>query len=261
MLNNLTPYRRAAIEHVLDSCPVFNGIPRDELNAIVELSALKTLAKGEYLFAQGAPSHGFYVVQSGAVRLYRVNSKGREQVIHVARAGESFGEESLFSDKGYFMNAAAAESTRVVFLAKAHIFQLLRTQKTLGLRLLQSMSEHMRQVVGLLDDLRLKDARTRLIHWLLEHCPQRGSHNPQEVCLSTSKNLLASELGMTSETLSRVLADFRQRRLLQVHRRTFRINSPVQLEQLASTELDGIAKNQRQTRPPQLAQQVHEVAC
>lgn len=258
MLNTLTPYRRAAIEHVLDSCPLFAGMARDEFNAVVDICALKSLAKGEYLFAQGAPSHGFYVVQSGAVRLYRVNGKGREQIIHVARAGESFGEESLFSDKGYMVNAAAAESTRVVFLAKAQIFQLLRTQRTLGLRLLQSISEHMRQVVGLLDDLRLKDARTRLIYWLLDHCPQRGSQGPQEVSLSTSKNLLASELGMTSETLSRVLADFRQRRILQVNRRTFRISSPIQLEQLASSDVEAARPRTSQSK---VLHEMEEVAC
>jgi CRP/FNR family transcriptional regulator, dissimilatory nitrate respiration regulator len=260
MLNTLTPYRRAAIEHILDCCPLFSGMPRDEFNAIVDVCVLKPLAKGEYLFAQGTSSHGFYVVQFGAVRLYRVNGTGREQIIHIARVGESFGEESLFSEKGYIVNASAAENTRVVFLGKAQIFQLLQTQRSLGVRLLQSISNQMRQVVGLLDDLRLKDARTRLLYWLLEHCPERGSHGPQEVSLSTSKNLLASELGMTSETLSRVLADFRQRRLLQVNRRIFRINSPVQLEQLATGQFAS-ARSRASHKDLVPASEMHEVAC
>jgi CRP/FNR family transcriptional regulator len=54
-----------------------------------------------YLFWEGGPVHGFYIVQAGAIKLHRLNRKGQEQVFHVFRPTESFAEETILSDAGY----------------------------------------------------------------------------------------------------------------------------------------------------------------
>ena len=91
----------------------------------------------------------------------------------------------------------------------------------------------MRSLISLLEDLRLKPARTRLVEWLLEHCPERESKNPQTIALSMSKGLLASELGISSETLSRMFADLEDRHVLEVHGRVLTLTCPSNLEHIA----------------------------
>ena len=86
---------------------------------------------------------------------------GKEQVIHVFRAGESFAEASLASPTGYPANARCVEAGTVLLIPKTPILALIGRRPDLALRMLGSMSSHLRVVVGMLDDLTLKDVETR----------------------------------------------------------------------------------------------------
>ena len=79
---------------------------------------------------------------------------------------------------------------------------LLRKRPELALRVLASMGAHLRKVVALLDDLTLKDAEARCIHWLLRHCSYPEGDAPAEIRLEHPKRIVAAELNITSETLS-----------------------------------------------------------
>lgn len=231
-------YRQMVLENALLACPLFSGLRNGELPTLVRIAWVKSVGPGERLFYEGDVNHGLYVVQSGAVRLFRVNASGHEQVMHIARPGESFGEESLFAQSGHALNAAAVQSSRLVVLPRNEFVSYLRTCPELLLRVVKALSGHVREMIGLLDDLRLKSARARLANWLLERCPNRNSEEPQAISLSIPKRVVASELGMASETFSRTLAEFQSQNLLQVQGRTLVLVSPRQLG-LSVAEEDG----------------------
>ena len=92
---------------------------------------------------------------------------------------------------------------------------LLRKRPELALRMIGSMSRHLRNVVGLLDDLTLKNAEARCLNWLLRHCPIPRSSHPFEIELESPKRIVAAELNITSETLSRMLRSFRDKQLIR----------------------------------------------
>ncbi len=192
---------------------LFSSLSGDDLEAIAAFASLIHLAKDDYLFHEGEPSRGFYVMQSGAVNVHRVSAAGKEQVIHVFRAGESFAEAALASPTGYPAAARAVEPSAVLLLPKAPVLDLIGRRPDLALRMLGSMSTHLRVLVGMLDDLTLKDVETRLLNWLVKH----GRGAPGGVIqLPGTKRVLAAELGTSSETLSRTLALLRDARLITV---------------------------------------------
>lgn len=183
---------------------------------------LRSVAKDGYLFHEGDPSEGFYVVQKGAINVHRVSAAGKEQVIYVFRAGESLAEASLAGERGYPANARAVESSTVVVVPKAPFLALLSRRPDLGLRMLGSMSQHLRVLVGLVEDLTLKDVETRFINWLLKRCPPEAVRDVR-VELSMTKRVLAAELGTSSETLSRTFARLRDGSLLEVKGNTLHV--------------------------------------
>lgn len=211
-----TDFRQALSENSLRSCQLFTGLPAADIAAIASFALTKHLAKDDYLFRQGDPSRGFYVVQQGRIKVHRVNAAGKEQVIYVFRPGESFAEASLASEGGYPADARATEPSVVLLIPKREFTELLRSRPELGLRMLGSMSQHLRVIVGLLDDLALKDTETRLANWLLKRCPRPLSDGAAPIELDRTKRVLAAELGATSETLSRILARLRDQKLLRV---------------------------------------------
>ena len=162
MSTDLTELKSAVLINTLRSCQLFTGLPVADLQAIAAVSILKNLEKGAYLFHEGDPALGFYVVQRGAVNVHRVSAAGKEQVIHVFRTGDSFAEVALASESGYPADARAVESSQVLLVQKSGILALLQRQPQLALRMLGSMSSHLRVLVGQLEDLTLRDVETRL---------------------------------------------------------------------------------------------------
>ena len=108
----------------------------------------------------------------------------------------------------------------------------------LGLvRIASDESQHLRVLVGLLDDLTLKDMETRFANWLLKHCPRPLPNEPVAVQLDRTKRVLAAEMGTTGETLSRTLAKFREQMLVQVKGNTITLTRPRALQQLLQKNL------------------------
>ena len=237
MPTSLAELKQIGITNALRSCQLFAGISLPELNAIAEFTAVRSVPKGAYLFHEGDPSAGFYMVQTGAINVHRVNAAGKEQVIHVFRAGESFAEGTLGTDKGYPADARAVEASQVLLVQKAGMLALLRRQPELALRMLGSMSAHLRILIGQLEDLTLKDVETRLANWLVKHCPDPKSEKPVKIELPMTKRVLAAELGTVSETFSRTLAKFREHKIIAVKGKTITVLSPARLAELLRDHL------------------------
>ena len=237
MTTTLSEFKQIAITNSLRSCQLFSGIPLPELHAIAEITVVKSVPKGSYLFHEGDPSQGFYIVQTGAINVHRVNAVGKEQVIHVFRAGESFAEGTLATEKGYPADARAVEPSQVLLVHKAGILALLTRQPELALRMLGSMSAHLRILVGQLEDLTLKDVETRLANWLIKRCPDATTQKPVRIELSMTKRVLAAEIGTVSETFSRTLAKFREQGFISVKGKTVTVLCPVKLSALLRRNL------------------------
>lgn len=204
----------------LRSCQLFAGLAPEDITVVAEFTVLKNLARDEYLFRQGADSEGFYVVQRGAINVHRVNPAGKEQVIHVFRAGESLAEAALASPTGYPADARAVEASTVLLIPKAPFLSFIGRRPDFALRMLGSMSAHLRVVIGMLDDLTLKDVETRLLNWLMKR--ERTATNGV-ITLTGTKRVLAAELGTSSETLSRTLGRLRDEKIIAVGTRTITV--------------------------------------
>jgi len=228
-LNLVAELKHAAMTNTLRHCPLFADVAAEDLDAIASITVTKALRRGEYLFLENSPLDGFYVVQTGAIKLHRLNCKGHEQVFHVFRANESFGEEMILSDGGYPADASAAEDSQVLLVQKHEFLALLKRRRELAFCLLRSAGLRVRSLMGLVDDLTLKDASTRLASWLIQHCPHPDSDEPQRIELQTTKHLLALELGVASETLSRTLNKFRTQHLVHVRGRSLTLLCPARL--------------------------------
>ena len=232
MATALADLKKTGIIGSLQRCQLFDGLPLADLEEIAGVTATKSLKKGDYLFREDDPAHGFYVVQHGAVNVHRVNTAGREQIIHVFRDGDSFSEAAVAGDAGYPADARAVEPTQVLLIQKKGFLTLLTRRPELALRMLGSMSAHLRVLVGQLEDLMLKDVETRLANWLVKRCPDAQGGRPARIELAMTKRVLAAELGTTAETLSRTLAGFRGRGLVSVKGKSITVLSPRTLNAL-----------------------------
>ena len=170
------------------------------LEALAEIAVEKTLTGDETLFMQHQEATGFYLICSGAVKVYRIGGDGREQLIHQFGAGEVVGEVPVFQGAAYPACATALKKSKVLYFARNRFVDLGRKQPEIFLNMLAILSRRLRQFVELIDDLSLKDVTARLAKYLIRDC---DSCNSCVIELELSKSALASRIGTIPATLSR----------------------------------------------------------
>ncbi len=227
--------RLAALASALRQTSIFGGLSEADLLQIAGYSERLALAKDEILFEEGQPVTGFYVVLKGLIKAYRVDEGGREQVIHLIPAGQSFAEPAVAGLPGYPAHTRALEKSEVVLIRGPEFLAHLKVHSELALRMLASLSRHLHELVSTIESYRLQDAEKRLLHWLVSRCPP--GHGPVSIRLATSKGVLASELGTRQETLSRMLAKLRKTGILKVAGRDLVVENPDNLRSLFEASL------------------------
>lgn len=221
--NKASSYKIDAIRSTLRSSSLFANLDSKGLDSIVDACVTKRLEKGETLFRDGEIAQGFYIVQSGAICLSRISRDGKEQVLHVFKPVTSFAEASLTTLNTYPANAVALEASQVLLVRKDRFRELIKAEPDLALMMLGSMSVHLKNLVQMIDDLKFKQIEWRLANWLSRNATPAAEDTPHIIDLPMSKKLLASQLGVTSETLSRALARFRTENIITVEGRRITI--------------------------------------
>lgn len=234
--------RQIMMRRTLRMAPMFARLPEETMGRLVEGCRLVPLEKGAYVFHAGEPAEGFFMVHAGAINVHRVTEDGREQVIRVFYPGECFGEVVLAGGGDYPAAAKAAEGSQLILIPADHFRREIRKDPDLALSLLGSLSLHLRYLVETVESLKLQQAESRVAQWLLRQMASRGQQSgerPESWSLPLAKHLLASQLGLTSETLSRVFARFKREGWIELDGKKVRVHSPEALRQVLDNPADG----------------------
>jgi len=202
------------ILNIIAAIPLFNGLPDDQLSAIREIAVEKQFNKGQTIFSEGDQTKGFFVVVDGRVKIYKVSSEGKEQILHIFETGQSFGEVTVFTGQQLPANAQTLAKTRLLLFPRRVFIDLISANPSLALNLLAIMSKKLRQFAAQIENLSLKEIPARLASYLIYLSEEQDAENA--VTLNVSKGQLASLLGTIPETLSRIFAKLSRQDLIRV---------------------------------------------
>lgn len=189
----------------------------------------KSFKRGEHVFRQGQPTVACYVMQSGAVEVSRLSATGSTQVLHVFGAGDSFAEAALGGLDHYPANAKVLADSRILVVPKREFVEQVKQRPDLAFCIIASLSHHLRELVGLIDDLKSKNAQSRLVAWVLGNASPKGA-----VQIPGTKGDLANQLGMTQETLSRLFSLLAREGAIRVAHKNIQILNAARLRALES---------------------------
>ncbi len=221
---------------LLKRCPLFAGLIDDDLKKIRAVASLKHLAKKEILFSDGESTKGFYVLLSGKVKLFKVSSEGKEQILHVVSAPDAFAEAALFLEGSYPAYAETLADSQLLFFPKRDFIQLIERNPRLSVNMIISLSQYLKKFTALIEELSLKEVSARIAKYLVDLSLRlsKEGKNPKAVELDLSKTQLALKLGTISETLSRTLAKMKNKGIIDVQKSKIHILDREALEELAS---------------------------
>jgi CRP/FNR family transcriptional regulator len=184
---------------------LFAELDDETLVSVAERAVPRSFRKDEILFIADEAAQGMYVIVSGSVRAFRESSDGREQVIHVERAGATVAEVPVFDNGNYPSSVAAEEDTETLFLDKRDVRQLCLAHPEIPLAALRLLAGRLRRRAELVEELSLKEVGQRLARFLLEEGERRGKHTDQGVTVSLTKTnqQIAAQVGTVREVISR----------------------------------------------------------
>jgi CRP/FNR family transcriptional regulator len=197
----------------LAGMPLFTGLSKTQYEALARIAIRRSFRKRERVFSEGDEGTGFYMVVEGRVKIFKVSAEGKEQILHLFGPGESFGEVSVFTGRGFPADAVTALQTTLLFFPRMAFSALIQKDPALALNMLGQLSMRLRHFADLIEDLSLKEVPGRLAKYLLYLSSKDGD---REMALDISKGQLASVLGTIPETLSRILAKMHRQGLIRL---------------------------------------------
>jgi CRP-like cAMP-binding protein len=213
------------ISEALRRSPLFANLPPEDLARIIEISTLRHYAKRETVFREGDRADGFFVAVSGSVKVFKISEDGKEQVLHILEAGQSFAEATIFEGGGFPANAEALGKSDLLFLPKRPFIELLGKHPGMALRVLASLSKWLKRMTDLVENLALRDVEARLVFFVAEEMKGHGLALRDGAIyeIPVSKNVLASRLGTVPETFSRTLKKLQEEGKIRVKGNQIRI--------------------------------------
>ncbi len=227
-----------AIE-TLRRVPFFAVLPNEELRALASHCVVRRLARDEMLVAEGDPCEGLFVVQAGAIKLFKMADTGREQVLVIERAGSTVGDLPLFDGGNFPASAAAVEDSTLLYLPKREFLDLCRQSTEVAFAVIRTLATRFRYLTSLVEELSLKEVSHRLARFLRDRALKFGARTRRgiEFPLEETNQEIGAEIGTVRDLVSRNLRRFVDRGIIKMERRKVIILDMTELEaQIAGTK-------------------------
>ena len=224
------------VTQILARLPLFVELAPEQISHITQNTREKRLQKGEILFHKGDLPRGFYLLVYGQMKLAFPSSQGNEKVINILGPHQSFGEAAMFMDRPYPVFAEALADTLLLHIARNAVIDLLEQDTSFARRMLAGLSMRLHALVQDVESYSLRSTTQRVIGFLLQHGQEENDSDAvanQEITISlpTSKQVIASRLSLTPETLSRVFHELTNSGLITVQGKQITIHNMRRLRQ------------------------------
>lgn len=192
--------------------------------------------RGTVLFSEGQKANGVFVLSEGRAKISIASAEGKVVVLRVAGPGEMLGVMSTLTNKPYCATAETLERSRIHFIPRASLMELIDRDRDSYLAVAQSLS---RGFSGLVEQVRLlllsRSATEKLARFLIGRCDETGKRTSQGIRLDSnlSHEEIAQIICTSRETVTRVLGDFKRKRLVSLVGKVILVHDRKGLELLA----------------------------
>lgn len=206
------------VENILRKTPLFANLTETEMSALASRVSNRRFDRGALLFSEGDACTGLFLVATGKIRIFKLSSAGREQVLAVEGPGSSFAELPVFDGGNYPASASALEDAEVLFISRKDFQNFCREHPDVALKVIAVVGSRLRRLVGIIEDLSFTTVRQRLIALLLRLTEASGTPSKEGVRVELTKSHqdLAAEIGTVRELVSRNLSRLQAEGFLEV---------------------------------------------
>jgi len=185
------------------------------LENLIEESQHRHYNTKDIIFRRGEYSTGLYFLVSGKVKLYQINSEGKEITTRLLKPGDYFGYESLLSNETHFDGAEVLEGAEVCHIPKDDFMKLMYTNRDVTAKFIRLLSNNVEEKEQQLLDLAYKTVRKRVADALVE-LYDKYREDQKDFVIAISRDDLASIVGTSTESTIRMLSEFKKSGYIQI---------------------------------------------
>ena len=233
-----TPYGLEIIETCV-SCPhreerFFCNLSEASVKALATITSAAFYPKGATLFLEGQPARGVFIVCSGRVKLSTSSVDGRTLILRISEPGELLGLSATVTGTPYELTADVIEPSQLNFISRNDFLAFLNESTEAALRVAQQLGENYHAAIAEMRTIGLShSAAEKLARFLLEWAANFPKENGKvRLKLTLTHQEIGQMIGMSRETVTRLLADFRKKKLVQVTGTTLVIQNRAALENI-----------------------------
>jgi CRP-like cAMP-binding protein len=187
---------------------------QDEIDHVNAHKDSKHFKKKQSLFIEGSSPRGVYCINDGMVKIFKRGDEGKEQIIRIAKSGEIVGFKSLFNEVPYQVTAETLEESNICFIGKDDFLDMMDTNPLLRKAVIKELSHELSDREDFITNMSQKSVRERLAFTMII---LQKIYEKEPINLSRED--LANFVGTATETLIRLLKEFKEEGIIEVHTR------------------------------------------
>jgi CRP/FNR family transcriptional regulator, cyclic AMP receptor protein len=197
---------------------LFTNLEPAQLQSLSRAATARRFHSGEAIFRESDPADQFFVIVHGSVKVFVDSPDGREVVLTHLQTGEFFGEMALLEGETRSASVTAVTDSEVVALSRDDFLGALAADFALTTKVLQALSARLRRANEVIESLALQDVGGRLARYLLRLADESGQPpvDGYFVVHRPTHQEIANSIGATRETVTRMLKQFEDRKLIRI---------------------------------------------
>jgi CRP-like cAMP-binding protein len=218
----------------LESGSIFKYLTPDEVEALNFEKDFRQYKRGDILYQEGNRISGFFCINSGIIKVFKTGFDGKEQIIRFAKKGDIIAYRSVLSNELACTSAKVIEDCQVCFIPSEILISFIKSNPAYALELLKLACHELGEANSFITDIAQKTVRERLAEILLLLVHDFGLDDEQFLNISLTREELANIVGTATESVIRLLSEFKSDKLVELNGRKIKILNTKGLEKISN---------------------------
>ena len=213
---------------------IFKHLSPEEFLKVEKEKVCNSYKRGSIIYHEGSRTNGFYCINSGILKIYKTGIDGREQIIAFAKKGDIIGYRSILSNELACSSAKVIEDAILCFIPGETLISLVKTNGNFSIAMMQQTCKELGEANSFITDIAQKTVRERLAEVLLNLKEIFDLDEDQILQISLTREELANIVGTATESVIRLLSEFKQDQLIDLNGRKIKILDIKRLEKISN---------------------------
>lgn len=208
---------------VHDFKSIFRELSKNELNKLSFDKECNQYNRGSIIYKEGSGMTGCFCVNEGILKLYKTGLKGKKQIIRFAKKGDIIGYRSVLSNETACTTAKVLDDAMLCFIPSVTLIELMQTNAKFSMELMQMTCKELGNANSYITDIAQKTVRERLAEILIHLKNDFGLDDDSILQISLTREELANIVGTATESVIRLLSEFKTDRFIDLNRRKIKL--------------------------------------